>query len=59
MGHRFVFIKRRTFYGVELSGWKTKCIATEMTQISSVTECFLLFLTLSTIAQMAKMKTFV
>lgn len=58
MGHRFAFIKRMTFYFVYLSDWKTKCIATEMTQFSLIIECLSLFVTLKIIAQMAQIKAF-
>ena len=58
MGHRFAFIKRMTFYFVYLSDWKTKCIATEMTQFSPIIECLSLFVTLKIIAQMAQIKAF-
>lgn len=58
MGHRFAFIKRMTFYFVYLSDWKTKCIATEMTQFSPIKECFGVVITLLIIARRLKDKGF-
>ena len=58
MGHRFAFIKRLTFYFVYLSDRKMMCIEPEMTQFSPINECLSLFVTLETIAQIAKIQAF-
>ena len=58
MGHRFAFIKKDDVYFVYLSDWKNKCIVPEMTQFSPINKCLSLFVTLVTIAQMAKIKDF-
>ena len=46
MGHRFAFIKRMTFYFVNLSDWKRKCIEPEMTQFSPIIKCGVIVVTL-------------
>ena len=46
MGHRFAFRKRMTFYFVNLSDWKRKCIEPEMTQFSPIIKCGVIVVTL-------------